>query len=227
MARKSAAKKAKLAAQKSGNQKSVTETSLDSKDGQQGGVDISKKQHDDSEDQEESEEDNSSESSSDLEDEVGDLITDEVEQGINKVLSAIKSNDKSLFDPNVRFFEDPEKAVEKLDLKKEYKPLYLKDYHRKNLLGEAQEFEDGEKPYVIEQRDERDKLLNEIKKEVEFSGRQENEDSDEDEDDDFLKRKENERTVEAADDLPDPSENQEEFLDKFISNQASLDSQRS
>ncbi|AOA61598.1 40S ribosome biogenesis [Komagataella phaffii CBS 7435] len=220
MARKSAAKKAKLAAQKSGNQKSVTETSLDSKDGQQGGVDISKKQHDDSEDQEESEEDNSSESSSDLEDEVGDLITDEVEQGINKVLSAIKSNDKSLFDPNVRFFEDPEKAVEKLDLKKEYKPLYLKDYHRKNLLGEAQEFEDGEKPYVIEQRDERDKLLNEIKKEVEFSGRQENEDSDEDEDDDFLKRKENERTVEAADDLPDPSENQEEFLDKFISNQA-------
>ena len=43
-------------------------------------------------------------SSSEEEDEYGELITEDVEQGINKVLEAIRSDPKRLLDEKVKFF---------------------------------------------------------------------------------------------------------------------------
>lgn len=122
-----------------------------------------------------------------------------MENGINQVLDAIKNNktDK-LLDPKVKFFEDPESAAAKLANREgKHKPIYLKDYHRMNILsGDAlkeddEEYEhatvDGKQSFVSQQREEKTQLLNEIKSAF---NDEENEESSGDEDDGFLKKKE-------------------------------------
>lgn len=175
--------------------------------------------------QEVSDDDDEDLESSEEEDEYGQLITDNVETGINKVLEALKNDPKKLLDPNLKFFDDPEKnSALKEKINKE-KPMYLKDYHRQNLLSgdfkhEDDENEygtvDGEKPFVVTEREERNQLLSDIKSAF-------NDDEDDDgSDDDFLKKKESKKddiekpkTV-----LPDPEKNQEAFLNAFLDNQA-------
>ena len=49
----------------------------------------------------------SSSSSSEEEDEYGDLITEDVETGINQVLQTIKTDPSKLLDPNVKFLKIP------------------------------------------------------------------------------------------------------------------------
>lgn len=175
--------------------------------------------------QEVSDDDDEDLESSEEEDEYGQLITDNVETGINKVLEALKNDPKKLLDPNLKFFDDPEKnSALKEKINKE-KPMYLKDYHRQNLLSgdfkhEDDENEygtvDGEKPFVVTEREERNQLLSDIK-----SAFNDGEDDD-GSDDDFLKKKESKKddiekpkTV-----LPDPEKNQEAFLNAFLDNQA-------
>ncbi|AJT18728.1 Kri1p [Saccharomyces cerevisiae YJM1304] len=175
-----------------------------------------------SEDEEEDEEEEEEE------DDYGELITDEVENGINQVLDAIKNNktDK-LLDPKVKFFEDPESAAAKLANREgKHKPIYLKDYHRMNILsGDAlkeddEEYEhatvDGKQSFVSQQREEKTQLLNEIKSA--FSD-EENEESSGDEDDGFLKKKEP-STKKEGKNLPDPTVNEENFLEEFVNQQA-------
>ncbi|CAI4703507.1 AMM_1a_G0043900.mRNA.1.CDS.1 [Saccharomyces cerevisiae] len=175
-----------------------------------------------SEDEEEDEEEEEEE------DDYGELITDEVENGINQVLDAIKNNktDK-LLDPKVKFFEDPESAAAKLANREgKHKPIYLKDYHRMNVLsGDAlkeddEEYEhatvDGKQSFVSQQREEKTQLLNEIKSAF---NDEENEESSGDEDDGFLKKKEP-STKKEGKNLPDPTVNEENFLEEFVNQQA-------
>ncbi|CAN3365646.1 protein Kri1p [Diutina catenulata] len=182
---------------------------------------------------EELEADEESESSSDEdEDEFGDLITGKVEEGIDKVLSAIQNNDKSLFDPNVRFFDDPEKAGqaarEVAEATKEDKPLYLKDYHRQNYLSggykdDEEEAEgpkydtiDGEKPFILEEQEKKDAIVDEIRKAFEEDVGEE-----EDDEEDFMKKKEPEAgEAEPEIVLPMARAHPEEFLKEFLNNQA-------
>lgn len=151
-----------------------------------------------------------------------------MENGINQVLDAIKNNktDK-LLDPKVKFFEDPESAAAKLANREgKHKPIYLKDYHRMNILsGDAlkeddEEYEhatvDGKQSFVSQQREEKTQLLNEIKSA--FSD-EENEESSGDEDDGFLKKKEH-STKKEGKNLPDPTVNEENFLEEFVNQQA-------
>lgn len=171
----------------------------------------------------------SSDSSEDEdEDDYGELITDNVEEGINKVLDALKKNDKSLLDPSVRFFDDSVEVNDKLKSEKE-KPVYLKDYHRMNLLSGTTFDEDddkhinydndeGIKTYNQEQEEERQNLLSEIND----AFQQEKED--EDDDDGFLKKKQPAETSSAAAvptrTLPDPDKDEEQFLREFANQQA-------
>ncbi|ODV77047.1 Krr1-domain-containing protein [Suhomyces tanzawaensis NRRL Y-17324] len=168
------------------------------------------------------EEDSDSESSSsEEEDEFGDLITEDVEKGIEQVLQAIKTDPKKLLDPNTKFFDDPENVTAN---EKKEKPLYLKDYHRMNLLSgnykddDDEEFNtvDGEKPFVVTQREERNQLLSDIKNAFD--------EEEEDDDDDFLKKvepKEKSRNEELKSiRLPNPNEDGNEFLKAFLDNQA-------
>mmetsp|Transcript_938 Transcript_938/g.1111 ORF Transcript_938/g.1111 Transcript_938/m.1111 type:complete len:459 (-) Transcript_938:1989-3365(-) len=75
---------------------------------------------------------------------------------------------------------------------------------------------DGEKPYAITQREERNQLISDIKSQF-------NDEDENDDDDDFLTKKENVRSRnfdEEETKLPDPEANQEEFLSAFIDKQA-------
>ena len=166
------------------------------------------------------ESDSESSSSDEEEDEYGDLITDEVEQGINQVLSKIRSDPKSLLDPNLKFFKDPE-SDDILVKKQGEKPMYLKDYHRQNLMdGSFKEFDenetvDGVKSFATEQKEERDKLLNDINDAFD------DEEGDDEDDDGFLKKKEKkEEAKEPAQSLPDPEKDQNAFLSAFLDQKA-------
>lgn len=166
-----------------------------------------------------------SSSESEDEDEYGELLTENVEELIQKVMSVLKSDPKKLLDPKVKFFDESEVALSK---KSADKPMYLKDYHRLNLLsGDYKNDEnvneygtvDGEKPYVVTEREERNKLLDDIKSA--FNDDENEEDGDED--DGFLKKKEK-KTVNREDliklQLPDPEKNSDEFLSTFLNSQA-------
>lgn len=168
-----------------------------------------------------------SESSSEDEDDFGDLLTEDVEDGFNKVLDAIKNNDASLLDSKVRFFGNPEDAkVNKKLQSNEDKPLYLKDYHRENLLAGNVGAEDDDeivdenapKTYAQEREEERNELLSEINNAFD----EENEDEDDSEDDGFLKKKEVKETeeTEPSRKLPDAEEDGEKFLLEFAKQNA-------
>ncbi|CAN3372851.1 hypothetical protein DIURU_001011 [Diutina rugosa] len=172
-------------------------------------------------------------STSEEEDEFGELITENVESGIQQVLDAIKRNDPKLSDPNYRFFEDPEKAVANLNVQPKEKPLYLKDYHRKQILSggykdededdEEEEMEneygtvDGKKPYVVEKQEEKDAILAEIKDAFDNAAS-----DDEDDDGEFMKKKEAKigDIHDAEPSLPDPNADAEAFLQSFLDQQA-------
>ncbi|KAG7827846.1 hypothetical protein KL920_004096 [Ogataea angusta] len=154
--------------------------------------------------------------SSEEEDQYGDLLTEDVEEGFQKVLQAIKTGDKALFDKSVKFFKDPEEA--EVPITKKEKPMYLKDYHRKVLLdghafedddGEEREWKEGEKPYALQQQEDKSKLLSEIQSAF----------SDE-EGDDFLQKKEVQREIKPAKSLPDPQQDGEKFLEAFLEKEA-------
>lgn len=160
------------------------------------------------------------------EDDYGELLTEDVENGLNDVLKAIKTGDKRLFDSNVKFFNDDENEEKSLENKEKSKPIYLKDYHRQHLLDSTIEEEDkpvdyDEMPYALQQKEDKDILVKEIHKAL-------NDDEDNsDSDDDFLIKKENateevNKVVEPVD-LPDPEkEGGEKFLEAFMANHAWL-----
>uniref|UniRef100_A0A0L0NXU3 Kri1-like C-terminal domain-containing protein n=1 Tax=Candidozyma auris TaxID=498019 RepID=A0A0L0NXU3_CANAR len=204
--KKSAAKKAKEAALRAESENASTEEVAKPQE-------FSKKE----DNQNESEDDESS-STSEEEDEYGELLTENVESSIQKVLSTLKSDPKKLLDPNAKFFDENDEEVSK---KSKEKPLYLKDYHRQALLlgdykKDENEFDtvDGEKPFVVTEREERNRLLDDIKNA--FDG-EEAED-----DDEFLKKKEKPEAAESdpASELPDPTKNAEAFLSAFLDRKA-------
>lgn len=169
-------------------------------------------------------------SESEPEDEYGELLTENVEKLIQNVMNALKTDPKKLLDPQVKFFDESDVTVSR---KNGDKPMYLKDYHRMNLLSgdykndndEENENQvdneygtvDGEKPYVVAEREERNKLIDDIKNAFDEG----NDEGDDGDDDGFLKKKE--KTVDPDKQqlkLPDPETNSEEFLSSFLSNQA-------
>lgn len=158
--------------------------------------------------------------SSEEEDEYGELLTENVEELINKILTTLKSDPKKLLDPEAKFFDEEDTSVEK---KTKDKPIYLKDYHRMNLLsGDYKNLEDeneygtvdGEKPFVVQEREERNQLLDDIKSAFDNDG--------EEDDDDFMTKKEAVRRPGEfqVTRLPDPTQNAEEFLSAFLDKQA-------
>lgn len=165
-------------------------------------------------------------SSSEEEDEHGELITENVQGGIDKVLEALRTDPLKLLDPNAKFFNDPEKDVA-FKQKMSEKPIYLKDYHRMNLISgdfktaddeddNAYGTIDGEKPFVVTEREERNQLLSDIK-----NAFNDEEDGEEGSDDGFLKKKETKREVkETKVALPDPNKDEQGFLNAFLDNQA-------
>lgn len=100
------------------------------------------------------------------------------------------------------------------------KPIYLKDYHRMNLLGEVTNDAD-EKPFAIQQREDKERLVAEIHGALDGNAGNDYGD-DNDSEDDFLTKRKDEREV-ATLDLPDPTANEGgNFLQAFFDNKAWL-----
>ncbi|GMM38301.1 Kri1 protein [Saccharomycopsis crataegensis] len=174
-------------------------------------------------------------SSSEEEDEYGDLLDNETDNQINRVLDALKSNDSSLKNKDVKFFDEPEEAVKKLEKSgtaEKNRPMYLHDYHRINLLNgggladdDEEQNDEGLKTYAEQQKEDKDQLLSEIKNAFGDDGGNENnsngdDDDDDDDDDDFLKKKERKREPIVEAQLPNPEEDQEKFLSEFLNQHA-------
>ncbi|KAF8005506.1 hypothetical protein HF325_000963 [Metschnikowia pulcherrima] len=157
-------------------------------------------------------------SDSEIEDDYGELLTENVEKLIQQVLETIKTDPKKLLDPETKFFDDDGAVVEK---KAGDKPIYLKDYHRMNLLSGDYKADndneygtvDGEKPYAVVEREERDKLLADINDAFK---------NEEDDEGDFMTKKEAKKSgpEDAPVQLPDLKAHPEDFLLSFLSNEA-------
>lgn len=91
-------------------------------------------------------------SSSEDEDDEGELATAALDNEIIATLNAIKSKDPRIYDPSAKFYtvmdeNDPTPAKEKKD-----KPMYLRDYHRENLLKGVQPDDAKEQPLSYNQQ---------------------------------------------------------------------------
>lgn len=129
-------------------------------------------------------------------------------------MQAIRENPEALLNKDVKFFGD----VSSNDTTKTKgdKPVYLKDYHRMNYLSTGKD-DSEEKPYAIQQREDRDRLVAEI------HGAVDDEENESGSDDEFLTKRKESREVKPLD-LPDPSADESKFLEAFLDNKAWLPS---
>ena len=105
--------------------------------------------------------DSVSESSSEdeSEDEDGEFVTEALDTEIAATLKAIRERDPRIFDRAAKFYADFDiDATADGEVEKKEKPMYLRDYHRKNLLEDAngsaeQEEHTPRKSYVQEQEE--------------------------------------------------------------------------
>ncbi|EEH45289.1 uncharacterized protein PADG_01439 [Paracoccidioides brasiliensis Pb18] len=120
-------------------------------------------------------------SESEEEDDEGVLATEALDREIFDTLNAIRSKDPRVYDANVKFYREIKETDEETARSdKKQKPMFLRDYHRENLLrGANDEEKDEDAPKTFAQ--EQEELKREIIKEM-----HNNRDEDEDEDGDFL-----------------------------------------
>ncbi len=169
----------------------------------------------------EDDEDDDDESSSEDEDEVGDLATEALDQEIMATLNAIRNKDPRIYEKDATFYtQNPDGTTTMTNVKKEEKPVFLRDYHRMNLLSgngvvDEDDETEGKKTFVQEQ----EHLKQSVVKEMHDKAGDVNED-----DDEFLVRKPKAERDAVPDDLPDPStadpNNPDEYLTKFLSSRA-------
>ena len=109
--------------------------------------------------------DGSSESSSsEDEDDEGELATVAVDSEISDVLNAIRNKDPRLYDERTTFYKSINEDIEQNGTKEKERPMYLRDYHRENLLNGGQGAPDdgGPRTYAQEQEDLKDSIVKEI-----------------------------------------------------------------
>ncbi|TKA64928.1 hypothetical protein B0A49_07800 [Cryomyces minteri] len=107
-----------------------------------------------------------SSSDSESEDDEGLLATTDLDAEISATLNAIKSRDPRVYDKNSRFYSEFDAdATQEVQGTKRERPMYLQDYHRKNLLeGGSDIAEDYTPPQTYAQ--EQEALKNSIVKEM-------------------------------------------------------------
>ena len=126
-------------------------------------------------DEEEEEEEEDEDSEDDVtEDDDAELATRDVDREISETLRAIKVKDPRVYDANVRFYRDFEGEEGEVggEVKEKEKPMFLRDYHRRNLMdgyaggldeeGEEEGVERLPRTYQDEQDDVRRELVGSI-----------------------------------------------------------------
>lgn len=158
-----------------------------------------------------------SESESEEEDDNAVLVTDTIDNGINKVLQALKSDADVLKDKNVTFF--PEIGAEDAVQQVSEKPVYLKDVQRERLLAgdadsDAEEDRMQDDTPVETFNQEQKRLRDDVVRE--FQNMEDEESEGEDGEDGLLvKRKTPTEIPEVK--LPDPEKDADAFLETYLS----------
>ena len=156
-------------------------------------------------------------------------MTEALDEEIAATLQAIRSKDPKVYDPNAKFYttlDETENAEGiKSEASKAEKPMYLKDYHRQNLLsGQAAVEDDKEaapKTYAQEQEDLKRSIVKEM-----HSTAENGEHDEEEEDDGFLVRKEkipmpkSDRPTITDKDVAEADQDPELFLSNFMASRA-------
>ncbi|APA10171.1 hypothetical protein SS1G_07406 [Sclerotinia sclerotiorum 1980 UF-70] len=128
----------------------------------------------------------SSSSDDEDEDDEGFLATEDLDKEISATLQALRSKDPRVYDEKVTFYTPiDEDAEEGTMTEKKEKPMYLKDYHRENLLAGhvgGEEEENVPQTFAQEQEALKRKIVGEMHAAAEDG-------SDSDEDEGFLVRK--------------------------------------
>jgi protein KRI1 len=174
------------------------------------------------------EQDDESESDSEDEDDEGILATGALDSAIHETLQAIRSKDPRVYDGKTTFYagvddtEMPEKTSEP-------KPMFLRDYHRENILkatnGEVEDEAVAPKTYAQEQEHLKHAIVKEMHAAAD-DDEDENEDDDEEEDG-FLVRKEKKADTSSEppvkiteEDVVEADKDPEKFLSNFLAARA-------
>ncbi|RJE19376.1 Ribosome biogenesis protein Kri1 [Aspergillus sclerotialis] len=181
-------------------------------------------------DEDEESDDSDSSSDDEDEDEDGELATEALDSEIMATLNAIRSKDPRVYDKNATFYSAETETLPTGGEKKE-KPMFLRDYHRENLLSGANLAEDDSakppKTYAQEQED----LKNAIVKEMHGKVDDEGDDKEADEDGGFLIPKSAPVTAPAPKrepklDIENADKDPENFLSNFMSSRAWIPTDR-
>ncbi|KAB8296811.1 hypothetical protein EYC80_002228 [Monilinia laxa] len=130
----------------------------------------------------------SSSSDDEDEDDEGFLATEDLDKEISATLQALRSKDPRVYDEKVTFYAPiDEDAEDGTTTEKKEKPMYLKDYHRQNLLAGhtgGEEEENVPQTFAQEQEALKKKIVGEMHAAA-------GDGSDSDEDEGFLVKKDN------------------------------------
>jgi protein KRI1 len=165
----------------------------------------------------------SEESSEEDEDEEGELMTQALDTEIMDTLNAIRSKDPRVYDKDVTFYSEVTQDQESENQPKKEKPMFLRDYHRQNLLnGDATNGdEDTPKTFAQEQEDLKKNVIREMHAAANDGS------SEDDEEGDFLIAKSKPEPAGDARaksqvqlDVEHANENPDKFLSEFLSSRA-------
>ncbi|KAK0982203.1 Kinetochore protein Spc24 [Friedmanniomyces endolithicus] len=148
-------------------------------------------------DEREDEEGSGEASTDESEDDDADLADLDVDKEIHDTLQALKNKDPRIYDPESKFYNDWEAAASAANGKaRQEKPMYLHDYHRRNLLagyagGEDEEMADTPTTYQQEQDDLKRTLVGSMHQAsaAQDPAAPNDDDEEEEEEEDFLVKK--------------------------------------
>ncbi|EON63489.1 hypothetical protein W97_02717 [Coniosporium apollinis CBS 100218] len=130
-----------------------------------------------------------SSSEDESEDDEGLLATEDLDAEISATLQAIRSKDPRVYDKSTTFYREEDDATEPANGEKKEKPMYLRDYHRKNLLEGNIDAEDENDVPPQTYAQEQEALRNSLVKEMHAAAEQDGQVSSSDDDDGFLRKK--------------------------------------
>lgn len=173
-------------------------------------------------------------SESEDEDDEGFLATEALDAEISATLQAIRAKDPRLYDEKTTFYSqiDDENEDGTPNIEKKEKPMYLRDYHRKNLLeGNTGEdgAEDTPKTYAEDQQDLKSSIVKEMHAAANDGnlGSTKGDDDGEDEEEEdggFLIPKNTPKTGSASQqvnvDVDTANQDPEQFLSSFMARRA-------
>ncbi|KAL8773033.1 MAG: hypothetical protein Q9209_002053 [Squamulea sp. 1 TL-2023] len=179
----------------------------------------------------ESEDDTSSSTDSEEEDDEGVLALGSLDQQVQATLSAIRAKDPRVYDKTTTFYSDlADEDDEQNPAKSKQKPMYLSDYHRRNIMQGVTDIDQSEglPTYAQEQDKLKATILQEMHASAHAAGS--NEHSENEQDNDFLVPKastklgsEERFRMAAPENLPDVNNadnDPEKFLSDFMSARA-------